>query len=256
MPYHAIALLSGARQKTLPNKTEDEIMSQVVIPFVASGIVTAKWGARTQSYQVLELKIYQTSAAWDKRTGPLADAIKSKKNQATRFCSAAKKLLAKDKPRVFMVTPIQGSKHGDQEQQRILREYDERFAAVESVIEQYGGVAIRIDREQALEDLVSRIKREIRQALFLITDLTDERQSCYFEAGYAEALAKPVIYVASPNSVMNPGTKTKVHFDIHMNVQFFTNHAELRNKLIAVIEKNKARLFPDREAANADFVLT
>lgn len=251
MPFHAIASLSGGRQKTIPNKTEEQILSQVALPYVASGVVTAKWGNKIQSYQVLELRIFQTTNSWDKKAGPLADHIKNKRNQFNRFEKLAQKLLAKDKPRIFMITPIQGAKHGDQEQQRILKEFDARFEVVEGVISQFDGVAIRIDREQALEDLVSRIKKEIRGALFLVADLTDERQSCYFEAGFAEALAKPVIYIASANSVMKPGTPTKVHFDIHMNVQFFTNLTELKDKLTAVIEKNRAKLFPE-ERANAN----
>lgn len=248
MAFHAIASLSGGRQKTIPNKTEEQILSQVVLPFVATGVVTAKWGAKTQSYQVLELRIFQTADSWDKKAGPLADLTKGKRNLFTRFETEAKKLLSTNKPRIFMVTPIQGAKHGDQEQQRILKEFDERFELVEKVVAGFGGVAIRIDREQPLEDLVTRIKKEIREAYFLIADLTDERQSCYFEAGYAEALAKPIIYIASHNSVMSPGTKTKIHFDIHMNVQFFSNHAELREKLTSVIEKHKAKLFRENEA--------
>jgi nucleoside 2-deoxyribosyltransferase len=113
-------------------------------------------------------------------------------------------------------------------------------------------VAIRIDREQALEDLVTSIKREIRGSLFLIADLTDERQSCYFEAGFAEALSKPVIYIASKNSVMKPGTPTKIHFDIHMNVQFFTNLNELKEKLTAVIKKNRGKLFRKEQSKDND----
>ncbi len=107
-------------------------------------------------------------------------------------------------------------------------------------------MAIRIDKEHPLEDLVGRIKKEIRDSAFVIADLTDERPSCYFEAGFAEALPRPVIYVASKQSVLKPGTPTKVHFDIHMNVHFFTNHKELRSKLSDAIEKNKSHLFADR----------
>jgi hypothetical protein len=102
----------------------------------------------------------------------------------------AEKILAKKKVRVFFVTPIQGEKNGDQEQQRIRKEFDDRFEIVETIVGNYGGVAIRIDREHAMEDLVGRIKREIRDAKFVIADLTDERPSCYFEAGFAEALTR------------------------------------------------------------------
>ena len=107
----------------------------------------------------------------------------------------------------------------------------------------YDSVAIRIDKEHPLEDLVGRIKEEIRKSKFVIADLTDERPSCYFEAGYAEALGKKVIYVASKESVIQPGTKTKIHFDIHMNIQMFVNTDELRDKVKAAIQKNKEILF-------------
>lgn len=243
MPFHAIATLSGDRQKTIPNRTDGELLSEVVLPFIATGVITARWGAKNQSYQVLELRVYETKDKWDKKKGPLSDLIKGKKNQFARFAAKAEQLLATNKPKVFVVMPIQGEKHGDQEQQRIYKEYDERFEAIEAVISDAGGVAIRIDKEHPLEDLVGRIKKEIRASVFVVADMTDERPSCYFEAGYAEALGRPVIYVASKQSVAKPGTPTKIHFDIHMNIQFFTNHKELKEKLGAAIDKNKAALF-------------
>jgi hypothetical protein len=243
MPFHAIAVLSGNRQKTIPNRSEEQLLSEVVIPFVSSGVITAKWGKKTQSYQVLELRIYETPTAWDKRTGPLSDLTKRKRNQFERFEERAQRLLGKNKPRVFVVMPIQGEQHGTQEDQRVFREYDERFVAVEAVVAKHGGVAIRIDKEHPLEDLVGRIKKEIRDAAFVIADLTDERPSCYFEAGYAEALPRPVVYIASKQSVLKPGTQTKIHFDIHMNIQMFTNHRELKERLGDAITKNKEKLF-------------
>jgi hypothetical protein len=249
MPFHAIAVLAGNRQKTIPNRTEEQLLSEVALPFVSRGVITAKWGKKTQSYQVLELRVYETHVRWDKRTGPLSDLTKRKKNQFERFEQKARKLLGKNNPRVFVIMPIQGEKSGTQEDQRVYREYDERFVAVESVVAGRGGVAIRIDKEHPLEDLVGRIKKEIRDAAFVIADLTDERPSCYFEAGFAEALPRPVVYVASKQSVLTPGAATRVHFDIHMNVHFFTNHGELKEKLGEAIDKNRARLFPEESAA-------
>ena len=108
-------------------------------------------------------------------------------------------------------------------------------------------MAIRIDKEHPLEDIVGTIKSEIRRAQFLVADLTDERPSCYFEAGYGEARGKPVVYVASKESIIKPGTKTHIHFDIHMNVHFFTNHRELKDNLRDAIEKNRTRLLAAAE---------
>jgi hypothetical protein len=142
--------------------------------------------------------------------------------------------------------PIQGEKYGDQDEQRIFKEYDERFDAIEEVLGDLDCYAIRIDKEAPLDGLVDRIKDEIRTANFVIADLTDERPSCYFEVGYAEALGVPVIHIASKQSVVSPGTPTKIHFDIHKSVNFFTNHAELKEKLRITYEKNSDRLLVKR----------
>jgi hypothetical protein len=243
MPFHAIAILSGGRQKTIPNRTEDQMLSEVVSPFVASGAITAKWGATIQSYQVLELRIYETAQRWDKRTGPLTELLMNKRNKADRFIQKAEKYLGSHKAKVFIVMAIQGEQSGTQEEQRIYKEYDDRFEVIEKVVGKFEGIAIRIDKEHALEDLVGRIKREIQDCGFVIADLTDERPSCYFEVGYAEALKRPVIYIASKQSVMKPGVATKIHFDIHMSINFFVNHRELKERLSKAIEKNKGKLF-------------
>lgn len=246
MPFQTIAILSGDRQKTIPNRSESEVLSEIVLPFIATGVITANWGNKVQSYQVLELRIFETIDPWNKKSGiAIADVIKKKKNQYARFATKAEALLSTKKPKVFVITPIQGEKHGDQEQQRVFKEYDLRFEAMERVITDAGAVAIRIDKEHALEDLVGRIKKEIRNSQFVVADLTDERPSCYFEAGYAEALGKKVIYVASKQSVTKPGTKTVIHFDIHMNMNYFSNHEELAEKLSSAIDKNRESLFGD-----------
>jgi hypothetical protein len=244
MYYHAVAILPGDRRKVIVNKSDDQILAEVVIPFVSTGAVRAKWGAKTQSYQVLELRIYQTEKAWVKQSGvSLDDFIGKKKNQFAKFEQRAKQNLGIGAHRVFVIMPIQGEKFGTQDQQRIYKEYDERFEAIERVLSGHDCVSIRIDKEHPLDDLVARIKGEIDKAKFIVADLTDERPSCYFEAGYADALDKPTIYVASKESVVHPGTPTKIHFDVHMNVNFFVNHAELREKLGAAVAKNSDRLF-------------
>lgn len=141
-------------------------------------------------------------------------------------------------PRVFYITPLQGDMTGSQEEQRVYKEYSERLEVIEHVAEKFGFAVIRIDKASPISNLVDEIRSEIQKANFIIADLTDERPSCYFEAGYADALGKPIIYIASRDSVLKPGTGTKIHFDIHYNIQYFKSHEELYDKLLYTIEKN------------------
>jgi hypothetical protein len=249
MYFHVIATLPGDRRKTIPNKSEEQVLTDYVVPYVSTGTIKARWGDKTKSYQVVHMRVYRTDATWDKKTGqPLEEFIGHKKrNLYNFFAKRAKRSLGIGNVRCFIIMPIQGEKFGSQNEQRIFKEYDDRFEALESLLGDFNTVGIRIDKEHPLEDIVGRIKDEIHRAQFVIADLTDERPSCYFEAGYAEAQGRPTIYVASKESVMSPPAPTKIHFDIHMNVNFFTNHEELVEKVRAVLEKNKDRLFKKRE---------
>ena len=251
MYYHVIATLPGDRRKSIPNKTEDQVLTDYVVPYVSTSTIKARWGEKTKAYQVVHMRIYKTDVAWDKRTGqPLEDFIGSRKrNLYSGFEKRAKRSLGVGSWRCFIIMPIQGEKFGSQEEQRVFKEYDSRFESLEALLGDFETVGIRIDKEHPLEDIVGRIKDEIRRAHFIVADLTDERPSCYFEAGYAEALGRPTIYVASKESVVRPGQPTKVHFDIHMNVNFFTNQQELVEKVRAVVEKNRVRLFKRHEEA-------
>jgi len=250
MYHHAVAILPGARQKSIVNKSEDQILSDVVIPYVSDGIIKLAWGAKTQSYQVIDLQVYRTEKAWDKKDGvPLDQITKGCFNYASRLIKKAEQRLGTKTHRVFIIMPIQGEKFGSQEEQRIHAEYDKRFESLEKALGKFDCVAIRIDKEHPLDDLVGRIKEEINKAKFLVADLTDERPSCYYESGYADALRKPIIHVASKQSVLHPGTNTKIHFDIHKNVAFFTNLEELAQKVSAAIEKNRGVLLTANEPA-------
>jgi nucleoside 2-deoxyribosyltransferase len=244
LPFHAIATLSGGRRKVVVNKTEEQILTDCVIPFVSTGVMKARWGAKLQSYQVLELRVYRTNTAWVKTSGvPLEQFIGKAPNRFKVLEKRARAALSVSAHRVFIVMPIQGDQYGGQDEQRIAAEFDKRFEVIETLLGKHDSVAIRIDKEHTLDELVKRIKEEIERAQFVIADLTDERPSCYFEVGYAEALRKPVIYVASKESVVNPKTPTKIHFDIHRNINTFVNHKQLKEKLDESIAKNKKRLF-------------
>lgn len=244
MYFHAIAVLPGGRRKSIVNKSEEQMLTDFVIPFVKNGVIKARWGSSTQSYQVLELRIYGTEKSWDKKSGVQIDKfLGTAKNRFAQFEKRANKSLGATVHRVFIVMPIQGEKFGTQDEQRIWKEYDARFEVIENLLGRYDAVAIRIDKEHTLDELVKKIKEEIEKSAFVIADLTDERPSCYFEAGYAEALKKPIIFMASKESVVNPKTATKIHFDIHRNVNYFTNTKELRSKLKSALDKNSSRLF-------------
>ena len=66
------------------------------------------------------------------------------------------------------------------------------------------------DVEQAgIVDDIMRVK--IRDAKFVLADLTHDNHGAYWEAGYAEGLGKPVIYTCKKEKFENAST----HFDVN-----------------------------------------
>jgi hypothetical protein len=245
--FHIQAQLPGGRTKLVNNLSEDEVRDAVG-EFVKEGTLTTRWGNNTPTRQAYEMRVFETKEAWAKKGGgTFQDFIKGKRNVYNRFEKEVAKR-ARLRTRVFVVMPIQGDRYGTQSEQTVHRTYDERFEVIEAALQEFDCVAIRIDKESPLGGLVGRIKEEIHRAGFIVADLTDERPSCYFEAGYAEALDKPVIYLASKESVMTPQQDTSIHFDIHQNVRFFSNNEELSEKLKEAVERNRKRLLGEDEA--------
>jgi len=259
--YHLIATLAagqqGGQQKSIFNRTHEQALD-IASEFMTEGTVTTRWGNVTRTRQALEVRAFQTPGKYNKKSGVSFSAFaKGRRNVYARLEREAKERIPQNRIRVFVVMPIQGDLYGTQSQQQIKKEYDERFQVIEEALQGFDCVAIRIDKQQHLGDLVARIKSEIHRARFIIADLTDERPSCYFEVGYAAALSRPIIHVASRESVMDPGEQTKIHFDIHSNIRFFTNHEQLADEVSAAIEGNKDELLrePPSQVVHTSFTM-
>jgi nucleoside 2-deoxyribosyltransferase len=82
----------------------------------------------------------------------------------------------------------------------------------------------------------SIIEDEIRRCRFLIADLSDDNAGAYWEAGFAEGLGKPVIYICADKD--ESGNRKSTHFDTdhrHTVRWDLSKAAETSKRLKAVI---------------------
>ena len=99
----------------------------------------------------------------------------------------------------------------------------------------YDVVDMRDVSQAGVIDNIMRI--QIRDAAFVIADLTHDNHGAYWEAGYAEGLGKPVIYICEQTKF----DKEKSHFDTNhcTTVLWSRNDAEgFREKLIATLRRS------------------
>ena len=81
------------------------------------------------------------------------------------------------------------------------------------------------------------MRAQIRDAAFVISDLTHANLGAYWEAGFAEGLGKPVIYICEKNTFEDRGT----HFDTnHCTTIFWSkdDHENFREVLIATLRRS------------------
>ena len=101
---------------------------------------------------------------------------------------------------------------------------------IETAVRATGYRALRIDRKEHVNKIDDEIIAEIRRSRFLIADFTSSpgspRGGVYFEAGYALALGKPVIWTCRSDLIDH------VHFDTRQfNHIVWTDPTELAERL-------------------------
>ena len=85
-------------------------------------------------------------------------------------------------------------------------------SGIEPALLAAGYEPVRIDQDLTVDDIMERVREQIVQCDFLIADLTHgtsgPRGGVYWEAGYADALKKPVIFTC------REGQTSDIHFDV------------------------------------------
>jgi hypothetical protein len=75
-------------------------------------------------------------------------------------------------------------------------ESDDTYSTIDRICKAFGYQANRTDKTNDTGRIFSKIVEGIREAAFVVADVTYESLNVYFELGYAEALGKPVIVIA------------------------------------------------------------
>ncbi|NQT23833.1 hypothetical protein HQ585_00600 [candidate division KSB1 bacterium] len=93
------------------------------------------------------------------------------------------------------------------------------------------GFELRILRDVLQAGLIdNQLRVEIRKSRFLLTDLSHNNNGAYWEAGYAEGLGKPVIYLCEKN-VFDDVT-TKPHFDTNHHTTIIWDQENIEPAMI------------------------
>lgn len=100
---------------------------------------------------------------------------------------------------------------------------------IKPVMEEHKYSVIRIDAVEDSGRISEQILHQISRSEIIVADLTGERPNCYYEAGYAHALGKEIIFTVKDGE--------KVHFDLAGNrFILWKTEGQLRSALIKRLE--------------------
>ena len=146
--------------------------------------------------------------------------------------SETQRSLTGDHIKCFVTLTVDGWQHYEQLQRGTIgsrkafmaMKYDDK--ELDKIVEDHFTPAVaatgfelyRLDTEPKAGLIDDRLRVEIRNSRFLISDLTHDNNGAYWEAGYAEGLGKPVIYTCKKEKF----DSDKSHFDTnhHLTVKW------------------------------------
>ena len=102
----------------------------------------------------------------------------------------------------------------------------------------------RVDQKEHADKVDDLIMSEIRRSKFLVADFSGQRGGVYFEAGFAQGLGRPAIWMCRDEE------KEKLHFDTRqynhiLYIDATDAQKKLRNRIVAIL--GEGSYVPDNE---------
>lgn len=112
-------------------------------------------------------------------------------------------------------------------------EATEILEIIKSAVDESGYTPVIIEEKEHNNDIIPEMLLEIECSKFMVVDVSFPNFGAYYEAGYAQALGKPVIFCCNRRNLNSPIKEERPHFDIAQKpLVVWNDYDELKSKLI------------------------
>lgn len=102
----------------------------------------------------------------------------------------------------------------------------------------------RVDESHATGNINANMEVAIRNAMFVVADLSGNNLGVYWEAGYAEGLDRPVFYTCEEGHFHHEDKKERPHFDTNHHVTTLWSEKGLKKAEDELVARFRVK-FPD-----------
>ena len=243
MLYHAIC--NGLQRRYLWNRERDDLIHDLLIPVLGKQVVGVNRRGKKSLFNFGSVT-YVTILRTSKRLKRAAEGKPPAELRRTQFVNehnVTEEFL--NEVRLIQSSPLSRSLL----QQALSTPLNQLFvimkfgdpeldAAYENIVKPVGKSfdydVLRIDEIPDSGQISNQILENIGRSKVVFAELSQERPNCYYEAGYAHALGKEIIF-----SIRNG---EKVHFDLSgYRMITWANHVDLRKQLTVRLNAIESR---------------
>jgi hypothetical protein len=239
MWYHAITDF-GDRKRYWWNRTRDDLVNDLLVPMIAKQVKSVKRRGKKSLFNfgsVSYMTVLKTEEKLKRpEEGKVPPELKKKEfvnkhnvteevvnevkilSSSSLSRSVLEQALSEPLKQIFVIMKF-GDRHLDSAYEGVIKPLGEEF----------GFDVLRVDEIQDSGNISQQILENISKSELILAELSGERPNCYYEAGFAHALGKEMIFAISEDY--------KIHFDLagHRFIEWGTE-AELRTQLRGRLE--------------------
>lgn len=218
MWYHAITSYNGKNDRYWWNRSREDLISDILIPFITKQVMVVTKSGDKSIFNFGNITYMTLLRTEDKLKRPRPGAIPSelKDNSFVKEHNITEEFINESKLITATVSSqslLQFSFAEPKNQIFVIMKFDDRQldSLYEGVIkpvgeDEFGYEVVRVDEIQDSGNINKQILENIAKSKIILAELSGERPNCYYEAGFAHALGKEIIFSANEN--------THVHFDL------------------------------------------
>ncbi|HEY1598680.1 MAG TPA: hypothetical protein VGG64_03715 [Pirellulales bacterium] len=242
MEYHAELTYGNGISEYLRNRAKDEIVTTVLVPFLARQVVWLKLDSREMLVNMatmMSVVVYRSESRVAESElrdpGYIKYLPKSAENCTRELMSEIRADISSPRVKSFLelsFAPINDRAFV------IMRfrdpELDSAYKGVVKPLFEARGLAVtRVDEVQDSGKVDDQILELIATSRFVFAELSGERPNCYYETGFAHALGKELILAIRK--------KERKHFDLaaYRFIEWTTEH-DLREQLSSRLKNIEA----------------
>lgn len=216
MYYHALCYISGGGHHWRTNTDLTTILNDLVIPFINKQVIPTNMEGGRAIFNlglISTIQLFKSEEVIPEESKGVVSILESPEFKNKECTQEIIDLALLDRSSVDSKSLIQTALGPTKKQVFVIMKFKDKVldsayeGVIKPIIKKFKYKPLRINEIQDSGKINEQILEEIGRSEVILADLTGERPNCYYEAGFAHAIGKEMIFTIRKG--------TPIHFDLY-----------------------------------------